>query len=101
MNEKFLEFSHQGIKQFSSLYTHTSRNGDPSSQTKELSNLVASTDFQRHDCISYHLEQFAKNCSATNALLEAIKTALKAYESSALHHNAENTLKISEAEGAH
>jgi len=103
MNENNLEFNHLGIKHFFSLYKNTCRDGDLSLQTKELSDLVTSTELHQNDCTGYHLEQCAKVSSAKYELTDASNTARIAGESSAIPHfrHEEVTMELLEAEGAH
>lgn len=76
MNEEILGCGHLGMKRFFALDHQAYESGALPAKTKELLGLVASAVLRCDDCITYHLQQCAREGWKRDEVLDALNVAL-------------------------
>ena len=76
MNKRILETGTMNTKRFFSLDGSVYREGELSSETKEMLGLVASTVLRCDDCIAYHIIQCKDLGVSRSQIMEALDVAL-------------------------
>jgi AhpD family alkylhydroperoxidase len=76
MNEEILGCGHLGMKRFFALDHQAYESGALPGKTKELLGLVASAVLRCDDCITYHLQQCAKEGWKREEVIDALNVAL-------------------------
>jgi AhpD family alkylhydroperoxidase len=76
MNEEILGCGHLGMKRFFALDHQAYESGALTGKTKELLGLVASAVLRCDDCVTYHLQQCAKEGWKRDEMIDALNVAL-------------------------